>query len=115
VYQQRDETGPSGAVELRSEWQYDSHAEAEHAREMFEYSRGRWHIMINERLGQQGGLSRLLSGLAASVVGIDLGALESAIDALDFRIDGNHLVIRAELNERQVRALLNAASLGGGS
>ena len=114
VYQQRDETGPTGAVELRSEWQYDSHTEAEHAREMLDYSRGRWHAMIGERLGQQGGLSRLLAGAAASLVGIDIGSLESAIDALNFRVEGDHVVIHADLDARQVRALLNAASLGSG-
>jgi hypothetical protein len=114
VYQQRDESGPTGAVELRSEWQYDDHAQADHAREMFEYSRGRWHVMINERLGQQGGLSRLLAGAAAGLLGIDIASLESAIDALQFRAEGNRLVMRADLNDRQVRALLNAASLGGG-
>ncbi|MEI8259258.1 MAG: hypothetical protein WCJ30_26620, partial [Deltaproteobacteria bacterium] len=112
VYQQRDDRGPTGAVELRSEWQYDTHAEAEHAREMFEYSRGRWHAMISERLGQQGGLSRLLAGAAASLIGIDIAALESAIDAMQFRTEADRLVVHANLDDRQVRALLNAASLG---
>ncbi len=112
VYQVRGEAGPTGAVELRSEWQYDNHTEAEHAREMFEYSRGRWHAMIAERLGAQGGLSRLLAGAAASLIGIDIAALESAIDAMQFRVERDRLIVHANLDDRQVRALLNAASLG---
>ena len=114
VYQQRTGGVPTGAVDLRSEWQYDDHAQAEHARVLFVYSRGRGQVMINARLGQQGGLSRLLAGVAASVVGIDIAALESAIDAMHFRAEGGRLVVSASLDERQVRALLNAAAMGGG-
>jgi hypothetical protein len=112
LYQVQEAEMPTGAVTLRSEWQYDTHEQADHARDMLEYSRTRWHAMINERLGQRGGLGRLLSGVAASMVGVDLGAVESALDALNFTADGNRVVVRAALDARQVRALLNLSSLG---
>ena len=113
IVQQLDDGEPNGAVEVRSTWQYDNAAEADHAREMFEYSRGRWHILIAEHLGSAGGLNRLFAGAVARMVGVDIGALESGIDALRFGTEGDKLTIRGSLSAEQIRAVLNLAAIGG--
>ena len=114
LFQILDDDGhPTGATELVSHWLYDNHAQALHGREMLEYSRTRWHAMITERLGAAGGLGRLFAGAAASsLFGIDINALESAIDQLQLHAEGDQLQIRAALTPTQVRALLNAIAMG---
>lgn len=113
LYQILDESGaPTGGAELSAIFQYDHPTEAEHAREMLEYSRGQWHLMIAQYIGR-GGLAGLLNNLGASLFGIDLAALEQAIDAMRIRTDGSRVSIRAEFTPAQVRAVLSLASVGG--
>ncbi len=103
---------PSGAAELLSVLQYDSLAQAQGAETMLNYSRTRWHAMITERAGARGGLGRMFSSALAGLVGIDLDSLESSIDALEWRVEGDRVVVRANLTDRQVRAILNASAIG---
>ena len=55
--------------------------------------------------------------MASGLFGIDINALESAIDQLQLRAEGDQLQVRAVLTSAQVRALLNAigATLPSGS
>jgi hypothetical protein len=112
-YQTLDASGRAdGSATLRSSLEYDSPEAAEHAREMFEYARGRWHVMLQAQLGPRGGLGRLLVGAVAGMAGIDLDAVETAIDAIEFRAEGDRVVVVGTLNAAQVRAVLNAATVG---
>jgi hypothetical protein len=114
LYQLLDESGePTGAAELVGNWLYDDAAQAQHARDELEYSRGRWHLMIQQQTSAQGGLSGILGAIGASVLGIDVPAIRGAIDAMHVSADGERVEIRASLSAQQVRALLHLLSMGG--
>jgi hypothetical protein len=112
LYQFLESDGhPTGAADLRVRWQYDDAAQAENGREMVTYLREQCRMLIQARFGAHRGLDGLLMGAMAGLVGIDVGALQSALDALQARTEGDQLVIHAALNSGQVRAVLNVLSL----
>jgi hypothetical protein len=113
LYALADATGrQTGEESLVSNWQYDSPAEAEHARQEMEYSRGRWHMLIAASFGSEGGLARFATGLlAGAVTGVDVNSLERAIDALQFRVEGNRLNVRATFSYDQARSVMKLISL----
>ena len=56
-------------------------------------ARTRWHVMIETQLGARGGIGRLLAGAVAGMAGIDVDALESSVDALEFQTAHERVVL----------------------
>jgi hypothetical protein len=95
------------AAELVARFEYDSPALARAARESWEYARGRWTVMIEA-----------LPGVAALRIGAGLLGRRSVVDhvqqaigAIQFRASGSSVIGRVQLDEEQLRAILDAAPM----